>query len=532
MGETVGYLGNAGLNSPRASRRAIEGGNIMQRPTLLARIRLAIIIVASAVILCGAPVLAESNASPSTCQTYRTCFDIGVLAYIYGYPLVMVGVTKQVVTNWPAASSSGAPINQFADFPLPNASFSGIVLPSVNTPYTNAFLDLSKGPIILHLPDLTSRFFLIQVLDAWTNVGGQDNGCLHGATGFCGLGTRYGTKEGDFAFVGPDWAGTLPPGITQVIQMATNTTWLAGRILTSGSPDDIAAVDALRQQFTLTPLRKYGKRYSPPTHSPVNPHIDMTTPPFQQVDNMDAGTFFQTLAGLMRSNPPLPDDAAAVTELAKIGFVPGQPFNIQTLDPVTRQALEDAYAKGKEIVTEASKRVSLTPTNWSMPLDLGVYGRRYLLRAATARGGLGANLYLDAVYAGALQDGTGQALSGAHQYVLHFDADKLPPVNPQAFWSVTLYNVPGENLFDNPIGRDALGIPAVQNHSVCPNPDGSLDFYIQADAPSQGPNSIQYCDWLPTPTGGFLLLLRMYWPTDQLFQQINPWVPPAVQRLN
>jgi hypothetical protein len=260
----------------------------------------------------------------------------------------------------------------------------------------------------------------------------------------------------------------------------------------------------------------------------------MTTSPRDQVANMDAGTFFKTLATLMQSNPPLPDDTTPgggiVGLLAKIGLVPGQPFNINQLDPVTRQALEDSVEEAQQIIMKAAQNVSLTKTNWSMATDLGVYGRQYLLRATIAFSGLGANLYKDAIYAGAFEDSTGEALNGAHQYVIHFAKSQFPPVDPKAFWSVTLYNRPAENLFASPNGRNALGIPEAQDHAVCANSDGSLDFYIQADAPP-GPTSIAYCNWLPSPAGkDFVLLLRMYMPDQTVID--GPWVPPAVQRVD
>ncbi|HET6469131.1 MAG TPA: DUF1254 domain-containing protein [Geminicoccaceae bacterium] len=467
--------------------------------------------------------------------------EIGLLAYVYGYPLVVLEVSKQVATNVPDATTAfgRAPINQFSNNLIPDASFTDIVLPSVSTPYSNAFLDLAKRPVILHLPDLGDRFFLMQVMDGWTNVGGLDPTCLEGGDGFCGLGSRYGTGPGDYAFVGPGWKGTLPPGIEQVVRMPTDTAWIAGRTLTTGTPEDLAAVATIQEQYTLTPLQHYGKRYTLPAHAPVNPKIDMTTPPRDQVANMDAGTFFKMLANLMGPNPPAEDDAFVIAQLAKVGIVPGRPFEIRRLDPATRRALEEGYAKGQELVAKEAQQLNLTSSNWSMSLDLGVYGHRYLERAAVAYGGLGANLYLDAVYAGAIFDAECQPtlnvdcdpLDGSqHRYVVHFEADGLPPVDPRAFWSVTLYNRPLENLFDNEIGRYALGIPAAQGHLPCFNDDGSLDLYIQAARPADD-TSIEFCNWLPAPEGEFLLLLRMYWPGPELFQATDPWVPPAVQRL-
>ena len=491
-----------------------------------------LITVLTVLALAAALVSPALAASPSQCQTYEACFGIGVLAYVYGYPLVIMGVSQQVATNVKNATSAQgrAPINQFSNNPLPDATYIDVVLPSVSTPYSNAFLDLTKEPIVLSLPDLGNRFFLMQVIDAWTNVGGEDPGCLTGADGFCGLGSRYSTKAGHYAFVGPGWKGTMPAGITQVIQMPTNMTLIAGRTLTDGSQADMAIVSTIQQQYTLTPLSKFGKSYKPPTHSPIDPSVDMATGPRDQVTNMSAAAFFKMLADLMRANPPQAVDTEALALIAKLGIEPGKPFEINRLSPTARQALEDAYVRAQEIVVQESQNLNFTTTNWSMSLDLGVYGRRYLERAAIAYGALGANLYLDAVYAGALKDGDGNPLHGDKKYTLHFAKDQFPPSDPKAFWSVTLYNRPEENLYASPNGINALGIPPAQGHSVCLNGDESLTFYIQSTPPSSDTTSVEYCNWLPSPPGkNFLLLLRMYWPGEDLFKHIHPWIPPAVQ---
>lgn len=473
---------------------------------------------------------------------------IGVRTYVYGYPLLMVDVTKDVATNVKNATTATgrAPINQFSHNGLPDESYKDVVLPSVSTPYSNAFLDLGKEPIVLRIPEVgelcqtdggppcVPRFFLMQVIDGWTNVGGLDPACITvGAAtpppGFCGLGSRYYTGPGDYAFVGPDWNRPLPPGIKQVIRLQTNLGWIAGRHLTNGSAQDLAEIQAIQQQYALIPLKHYGKGkpYRPPAHSHVDRRIDMQTDPRTQVANMDAGTYYRKFAELMGPNPPSPDDAAIVAEMAKIGLVPGQPFQIKKLDKGTQQALEDAAVIGQALIAKTSKEVQLTTTNWSMALDLGAWDTKYLERAAIAYGGLGANLYLDAVYAGAIYDQDKDELFGDYNYQLRFEAGQYPPVNALAFWSVTLYSRPSETLYDNSIGRNGLGIPAVQDHLPCTNGDGSLVFHIQHEAPTD-PDAL--CNWLPAPAAGtkFLLLLRMYWPTDALFD--GGWIPPAVTK--
>ncbi|WP_181763004.1 DUF1254 domain-containing protein [Rhodococcus spelaei] len=427
----------------------------------------------------------------------------------------MTGVTERVATNVPNSTTTQgrAPVNQFSNNGVPVPGPTDIVLPNVNTPYSVAWLDLRREPVILHLPDLGSRFFLMESMDAWTNVIANSPG------------TRTAAGPGDYAYVGPDWTGPLPAGLTQVFRFPTNTVFIAGRTYSTGSPADLAAVADIQSRYTLTPLHQYGTSYRPPSDVAFDPGLD-TTAPYVQIDTMDAGTFFSTFAQQWQSNPPVPADAAAVAEFARIGLVPGSPFDITRLDPVTRQALTDAARAGNQLVDTAAKRTSPTITNWNMTLDLGSYGTRYLLRAATARGGYGANYFADAVYAGALSDVTGQTLSGARNYTLHFAKGAMPPADPRAFWSVTLYNVPGGTLFANPVGRGALGVPTVENHDPCFAPDGSLTFYIQAAQPDPSTQPGQFCNWLPAPPGNFALLLRMYWPEQSLLD--GRWIPPAV----
>jgi hypothetical protein len=478
----------------------------------------------------GPAALAAGHDSPalkkSGCGDFKACFEIGVRAYVYGYPLVMMGVTERVMTNVPDATTVNgrAPINQFANSTaLMDASYTDIVYPNVNTLYSFAWLDLSKEPVIMHLPEVTNRFFLMQTMDAWSNVIPNSPG------------TRMDSHEGNYAYVGPDWRGSLPKGITQAYRMPTNTVWIAGRVYTDGSADDIATiVSDIQPQFTLTPLHKFGKKYTPPAHSPVDRKADTTASPVEEVAKMDAGAFFSMLATLLRSNPPSSEDGPMVAELAQIGIVPGRPFEIKRLDPTTRRALEDAVPKAYAAVKALAHHHRPTTTNWDLPLALGDYGTEYLIRAAVAYGGLGANYYEDAVYATAVLDAGGLPLSGAggNQYELTFAADALPPVEATGFWSATMYNYPSGNLAANDLNRYALGIPAVLDHELCYTQGEPLTLYIQADPPSSDPGSTEYCNWLPAPEGDFLITLRMYMPGDALFDQVNPWIPPAVVRVN
>ena len=257
--------------------------------------------------------LASPASAAAPKQAPADLAQIAADAYVFGYPLVLMEITKKVLTNTPKPAAKAAPLNQFAHiqtFPRPEDK--EVVRPNVDTLYSFAWLDLSREPVILHLPEMKGRYYLMQMMDAWTNV-------------FASIGTRTtGEQEGNFAVVGPKWRGALPAGVKK-LQSPTNSVWIIGRTLTRG-PADYAAVHAIQAQYTLTPLSAWGKKYSPPAGQ-VDPAVDMQTPPVQQVAKMTAASFFQTLAKDMKADPPAAADAPALKKFAALGLVPGKAFN-------------------------------------------------------------------------------------------------------------------------------------------------------------------------------------------------------------
>ncbi len=451
-------------------------------------------------------------------------FTDGVQAYIYGYPLVLLAVTQKSATAVATAGDrlGAAPLNQFGkETQLPNSSFNTVVLPSTSTLYASSFLNLSVQPVVLHIPQMNKRFFILQMLDGWTNVTPKSPG------------SRLGSEPGDYALVGPHYTKTLPPQITHVIRMDTDTMWIIGRIYTNGSPQDIeTVVDKIYPGLTLTPLDHYGdKDYTPPSMLPIDPTVDTVTTPPTQVANMDACAFFGLLASLMKYNPALiPQDAAIVPKLRQIGLTPGKSFNCAQLSPLDHAALQLAVLVGRDSLglTIPEKPTS---TGWIVALDVGTYGNKYYLRAQVAKNALGANNPVDAVYGYTTKDGAGNALTGNGRYVIHFSKTgqtSLPPVN--GFWSLTIYNNPSGTLVPNTVvNYNAIGEPYVQNHHACYNSDGSLDLYLQSDPP---PSGKPLCNWLPTPqsNGAFIAFLRMYWPQAPILN--STWIPPTITRTN
>jgi hypothetical protein len=433
--------------------------------------------------------------------------ETGVMAVVYGLPLVIMELTMQVATNVASPVGMAAPVNQFANAPrFPGAEFKQIVRANVDTLYSSAFLDLSKEPLVLSVPDTHGRYHLFPMLDAWTNV-------------FASPGTRTtGNGRGSFALVGPGWTGAVPPGL-QVLRAPTNTVWILGRTQTNG-PDDYAAVHAVQSEYRLVPLSAYGGSYTAPKGT-VDPGLDMKTPPVEKVKAMSAARYFDTLARLLKSNPPPAADAPVLAKLATIGIVPGQPFDASRLDPSIAAALEGSVTSAFEALRRGMKATARPENGWAtMAASLGNYGTDYRARAVIALIAFGANLPADAIYPTAFVDADGQPLSGANRYVLHFDKGLTPPVN--AFWSLTLYDT--ESFFaENPIHRYAISswMPLKTGS------DGSVDLYVQHDSPGKDSEA----NWLPAPEGGFNLTLRMYWPKDAPPSILDgSWTPPAVKR--
>lgn len=472
----------------------------MRTPTALA--------LAGAITLAGCGGASDTpsptaRAAPTPEETQAVATD----AYLYGYPLVIMDATRQVSTAVPRAEGTKAPVNQLNHLrAFPDYTFTDVVSPNADTLYSFGFLDLKAEPMILSVPALGKRFYLMQMMDAWTNV-------------FASPGTRTtGGGKGDFAIVGPRWKGTLPPNVTE-IKSPTDMVWIVGRTQTNGKAD-YAAVHAIQDQYKLTPLSAWGKPYTPPTDVPVPPGIDVKTPPVEQVAKMDATTFFGRLNALMQDNPPAAADAPALARFAAIGVAPGKPFDPKALDPEVAKVVEGAAKAGQVRLTKEAKTPHGTKVNgWDiLASNTANFGTDYVWRAVVAMVGLGANLPADAIYPHALVDSTGQPLSGSNRYVIRFPKGQLPPVN--AFWSITMYNAK-QAFVQNLLGRYAIG----DRDKLQTAADGSVTIYVQHDSPGKNRES----NWLPAPPDSFNLFMRLYWPSQPIID--GTWKVPPVERV-
>jgi len=473
------------------TRRAVlAGGSLLTSAALLRDVPIAV----------AQPV--EAGAVP---EPAAGVLETAVEAYIYGYPLVTMEMTRRVMTNAEKPEGVHAPMGQFANVrEYPTAAFKEVTAPNADTLYSLAWLDLSHGPWVLQLPDEQGRYYLMPMLEGWTDV-------------FADPGTRTtGTGTGEFAIVGPDWHGELPAGVEE-LRSATNLVWVLGRTYCTGTPEDYAAVHAIQDQYKLVPLSAYGKPYMPPPGK-VDPSIDMKTPTREQVERMDTMSFFRLLAELMKQNPPYEADAPILARLARIGLVPGQDFDMSKLASVANA--QDVPKLGVERIVAHYPAGGADVNGWVFFRPAGVYGTDYVQRALITRYGLGANIEQDAVYPSTKVDSTGQTLNGANKYVVRFPKGQMPPV--RGFWSLTMYDA--QYFFvANPLNRYTLS----QRNKLKADPDGTVELLIQASNP--GPD--KEANWLPAPNGPFVLMMRLYWPKENPPSLLDgTWKPPSVTR--
>jgi hypothetical protein len=415
-------------------------------------------------------------------------------AYLYAYPLVLLEATRAAM-----------PVNRFTHVPqFPRPDSRQVIRPNADTLYSTAWLDVSREPILIYVPDANGRFYLLQFMDAWTDT-------------FADPGKRTtGTAAAWFAIVGPHWTGRLPDRVVR-LEAPTNIVWLLGRTQTNGAAD-YDNVRAFQNGMRIMPLSAYPNG-AQVLGSALAFGSAAGTPP-DRVKAMEPLAFFSAFATALKANPPHPADAPMVRDLATLGLIPGRNLDQTTLTAEQRGALDEgaraASARIERLVTAAA--ASAKPGWGAFNRTVGRYGTDYVGRAATARLGLGANPPEDAVYITSAADIEGVPLNGSMQYRIHFDKAALPPV--RAFWSMTAYDQDGY-FIPNAINRYAIG----DRDHLTFNANGSLDLIVQ----SRSPGTDREPNWLPCGDRPFNLTIRLYWPDEAIINGI--WRPPALERL-
>jgi hypothetical protein len=450
-----------------------------------------------------------ATAHPANAQTAITeqeAHAIGVDSYLYLYPLVTMDITRKQATNIEPGKIFGrGPMNMFVNVPsYPPADYRDIVRPNFDTLYSVAWVDITKDPMVVSVPDTAGRYYLLPMLDMWSDV-------------FASPGWRTtGTQAANFLLTPPGWTGNVPADMTR-INAPTPLVWIVGRTKTDG-PADYPAVRAIQAGLKLTPLSNWGKP-PVPVEARIDPGIDMKTAPKVQVDTMTAGRYFAYAAELLKVNPPHITDQPIIARMKRIGIEPGKSFDIEKVEPAVRNALTKAPEEAQRLMAWKVATLARAANGWSMNTDtMGVYGNYYLKRAIVAQVGLGANLPEDAIYPLNLGDESGKPLDGASKYVLHFDKGATPPA--RAFWSITLYDADGFQVA-NVLDRFAVSSWMPFKY----NADGSLDLYFQNESPGKDKEA----NWLPTPKGPFNLTMRLYSPASDALT--GKWNSPPVTRV-
>jgi hypothetical protein len=345
-----------------------------------------------------------------------------------------------------------------------------VVTPNNDTLYTNAWLDLSHGPLVIEVPELDDRYWTLGFLDAWTNP-----------WAYAGRRTTGGAAQRLFVH-GPRWQGKTPHGM-QVISAPGDDVWIIGRILVDDTEADLAAMHRLQDRFEI-------KR---PDGSDALSRVDVMLEG-RRTGVPDAGEYLRVVDHMLARNPP----ARPVAHWPPPALV-------------LPSALEQVYTR---LRTEAQP--SDVGGGWTVAVTVRTdFGDDVLTRAQVARNWIGTLGIEEAMYVIAEVDADGDVLNGSGRYVLRFPRGCEPEVD--AFWSVTLYRSSDRLLVENPIGRHSIG---GRTRGLHRDADGGLVLSIQADEPGAGRN------WLPSPRDEpFYLALRLYQPRRAHLQQTYRYPP-------
>jgi hypothetical protein len=419
--------------------------------------------------------------------------------FVFGYPLVLMNRMKVWMTavREPDEVRMCAPLNSFVHArKVPQATSGRAPGPHAGTLRSCGWLDLRDTPIVLTVPETYGRFHAFSLVDLWTNV-------------FASVGARTtGTGGGSYVIAGPAANGTpIPPGALR-INAPTRMVRIAGLTQLDGDGGCTEA-HAVQDAYELASLLPD----TPADAAPARPAGRM--PPIEQVERMDAPTFFSELAALMRDNPPRLEDRPIVDRLRRVGLLCEGDLGWRRLGRDVQRAVAQGAARGlARVVAAAEAPPGDAVGDWYIRFRLGEYGTDYLSRAGAACAGLEAGPAADELPALVPTDAHGRRLSGRHRYLLTFPPGRLPPVH--GFWTLTTYDA-RQALVDNPVERYSIG----DWNGLVLETDGALTIRIQHPDPGAGvPN------WLPAPPGAFNLLLRLCWPQQEVLDR--RWTPPAL----
>lgn len=449
-----------------------------------------------------------AEAPPSAAVTPEQARAIAKEAYIYGFPIVdnyRVQYSYYVDKQDPEYKGGWNEIHSTARVYTPEDT--AVQTPNSDTPYSMLGADLRAEPLVLTVPPIEQdRYYSLQFINGYTN-------------NIAYVGSRTtGNGGGKYLLAGPGWQGDTPEGIDEVIRSETDLAGVIYRTQLFG-PSDIETVKRIQAGYQVAPLSVYLNAPPPPGAPPID-----FVPPLTPEQQLNSPQFFEILNFALRTAPVLPDERDMRNRFASIGIGPDGDFDADTLTPEMRQAVEDGMAdawaefntfKKNEIETGKVGSAQFFGTAADLKGN-------YLYRMAGAVLGIYGNTAAEALYPGILNDSAGQPLTGANNYTVRFAPGQLPPVN--AFWSLTMYELPQSQLVPNELQRYLINSPMLP--SLVPDPDGGYTFYVQNASPGIEKES----NWLPAPKGPFQMVLRLYWPKPDALN--GTWKAPQAVKVS
>lgn len=464
----------------------------MRRTFLLYAILLAQVLIG--------PASAEAPLTPAEARR------IAKEAYIFGYPMVdnyRINFAYFVDQKNPEFKAPWNKINNTARVYTPDDK--AIQTPNSDTPYSQLGMDLRAEPLVLSVPPVPGgRYFSVQLIDGYT-------------FNYAYIGSRStGNNGGKFLVAGPRWTGEVPSGITSVFRAGTDFAWALYRTQLINA-DDLKNVVAVQAEYKVQTLSEFLGTKSP-TSAPEVKFIE----PLSVEDQRKSPDFFNVLAFTLQFAPVDPSEKELRQRFERLGIVPGKRFDASTLSPEIRAAVEqgmaDAWAEFNTFKANEVDKLKVTSGDLFGTRDF--LKNNYLYRMAGAVLGIYGNSKEEAMYPAYTIDETGAPLDGSKKsYTIHFPADELPPAN--AFWSLTLYELPSSLLYANPINRYLINSPMLPN--LKRDADGGLTLYVSHVSPGKDFES----NWLPAPAGPFWSILRLYWPKPAALE--GKWKQPPMK---
>jgi hypothetical protein len=410
-------------------------------------------------------------------------------AWIYTLPLIEMAATRAGTLNPPAPRQPLAP-NHFRHARVLSTPRDRLVTsPNNDTLFSNAWIDLTRGPVTLTIPPTGQRYISVAIMNMYT-----DNDAV--------LGTRtVGPGGGRFTIVGPGQAGSG----ANVARLATPHGWILVRTLIDGEAD-LPAAHAVQGQLRL--------------EGPATP-----PPPPYATRHDKWGDYFASAQRLLVSDPPPATDSRLLAAIAPLGLDAHGGFDAKRFSAAEAAEIEAGVADARTLLLGAGQAANFVG-GWTYPRQgLGIFGQDYRFRAQVALVGLAALPSVEAMYMRPEgDDGRRAFFVGADTWRLSFAKGAFPPVD--GFWSLTMYEVTPEGqafLTANPINRYSIGdrTPGLKT-----NPDGSLDIWISRT----DPGGDRTANWLPAAAQGpYRMTLRTYLPRAAIRDGV--WRIPELQKV-